>query len=423
MAMSIRRRDSIDRAVRLLAVLACVTTGIARAEDDAVPAEGPWRAWLDSPGGALPFELQFERQGTGWHVLIINGRERIPVPVVKVGENEVILGIDYYDSQITARLAPDGRRLDGTWRKKARGAEWTQMEFHATAGRQPRFIVDHETATYRRGLLDGQWRVDFSSSDQPAVGLFEARPDHTATGTFMTPTGDYRYLAGTFDGRDLKLSTFDGAHAFLFKAEMKPGGTLAGDFWSRDKWHETWTARRANGSTLPDPFAMTEAVGPVRLADLKLPDVDGTLRSLAEPEFAGDAMIIEIFGTWCPNCHDATEYLVELERRYGDRGLAIVALAFELTGDFKRDARLVQTYAKRHEVTYPILIAGLADKDRVASVVPFIDRLRSYPTTIFLTADGEIRAIHTGFAGPATGVNHLSQKAKFEAIIESMLTE
>jgi len=406
-----------------LGVTCCLASPAADASGARVPVTGTWRAWLDSPGGELPFMMKIERQGKAWHAQIINGRERITVPVFKVKDGKVVIGIDYYDSQIDARLADDGRRLDGRWRKKAKGDDWSELEFHATAGMQPRFEVDPDTATYRPGAIDGAWRVDFSSSDTPAVGLFQVKPDHTATGTFMTTTGDYRFLSGTFDGRRLKLSCFDGAHAFLFKAELKTDGTLEGDFWSRDSWQETWTARRAEGFALPDPFQLTEATGPVRLEEIKLPDVDGRVRSLGDPAFAGKAMIIEVFGTWCPNCHDATEYLVELDRRYGDRGLRIVGLAFELTGDFKRDARVVRTYAERHGVLYPILIAGLAEKDRVASVVPFIDRLRSYPTTIFLDDEARVHAIHTGFAGPATGVHYLNQKAKFESIIASLLDE
>ncbi len=422
-------RHIVTRVCCILSLTALVTAyghgQTAHAQDTAMRLEqGSWHAWFDSPGGAMPFGLKFKLQRGSWQAWIINGPERIPVPVVTVADGKVTIGIDYYDSSITATMSEGGKRLDGKWRKKAKGEDWNELDFHATAGKQPRFPIDLDAVSADPAVsIDGAWRVKFEKSEQPALGMFQAKPDHIATGTFLTTTGDYRFLAGTFDGRHLNLSCFDGAHAFLFKAEVTPEGKLSGDFWSRDTWHETWTAGRSSSFSLPDPFALTKPTGKVSFADIEFPDADGVKHVLDGEAFKGKARIIEIFGTWCPNCHDATNYLVQLDKRYRDRGLSIVALAFELTGDFKRDARLVKTYAERHEVTYPILIAGMADKDQVAKAFPFIDKLRSYPTTIFLDATGEIKAIHTGFSGPATGVVYLNQRAKFESIIESLLKE
>lgn len=389
-----------------------------------VPQSGMWRAWLDSPGGQLPFGIEFKMERGRRRAWIINEPERIPVPVVEVSRGHVRLAIDYYDSALTAVLSDDGQRMDGLWRRKAAGEAWSELDFHAIAGKAPRFPVSEDGAqTHRSVSIDGHWRVTFSESADEAVGVFQARPDLTATGTFMTTTGDYRFLAGTFDGTQLNLSCFDGAHAFLFTATYSPDDTLAGDFWSRDTWHETWTARRADGFALPDPFGQTVPTGIGSLNSMAFSDIDGRVQSLASPSFAGKARIVKIFGTWCPNCHDATEYMIELDKRYRDRGLNIVGLAFELTGNFKRDAKQVRTYIERHGVTYPVLIAGVSDKAKASAQLPMIDKLRSYPTTLFFDAAGELRAVHTGFTGPATGVSFLSQRAKFEAIIESLLSE
>ncbi len=390
---------------------------------------GPWRAWVESPGGDLPFQLEFKSAGSdsaigepAWQAWIINGGERIAVPVVHVEGGRVLLEIDYYDSRITAKMAEGGTELDGVWKKQGKGGKWTEMTFHAVAGRKPRFLPPVERAIRPDDRIDGRWRVEFSKSEEPAVGIFETHPGGTATGTFMTTTGDYRFLAGDYDGRRLRLSCFDGAHAFLFHAQRQRDGSLAGDFWSRDTWHETWNAVPDPKVVLPDAFRLTKVDDKVELSGLVFPDLDGTPRSLADAAFAGKARIIQVFGTWCPNCHDASNYLVELRRRYGDRGLSIVGLAFELTGNFERDARQVRTYKKRHGITYPVLIAGIADKEAVAEVFPLIDQLRAYPTMLFLDADGAVRAVYTGFSGPATGNAHRQLRAKIESIIEEMLS-
>ena len=159
------------------------------------------------------------------------------------------------------------------------------------------------------------------------------------------------------------------------------------------------------------------------LEALRFPDPHGRGWSLADPALAGKARIIEVFGTWCPNCNDATRYFLELQERFGSRGLSILALAFELTGDFERDARQVRRFAEHHGATYPLLVAGLSDKKKASKALPLLDRVRSYPTTIFLHADGRVRAIHTGYTGPATGIANYELRAEFESLVEELLAE
>ncbi|MCH7872945.1 MAG: TlpA family protein disulfide reductase, partial [Planctomycetes bacterium] len=318
---------------------------------------GLWHAWLHSPGGELPFDLDIEAEDGKYRVWIINGEERIEIPRVTFLGGELVLDIDYYDSKISAYCDPSGSQLLGVWIKQGRGDKKTGMRFQASAGAAPRFKPIKAKSPAAKSI-EGKWEVKFASSKEPAIAVFEQRSDGTASGTFLTTTGDYRYLAGRIDGDRLRLSGFDGAHAFLFDARVKEDGTLAGDFWSRDTWHDTWTAKRNAGAVLPDSFALTKSVDGKSFAELSFPDLDGRVRSLGDPEFAGKARIIEIFGTWCPNCNDATKYMVELHQKYGSRGLKIIGLAFELTGDPVRDARQVRIYVQSHAIEYPVLIAG-----------------------------------------------------------------
>ena len=145
------------------------------------------------------------------------------------------------------------------------------------------------------------------------------------------------------------------------------------------------------------------------------------MRKLTDTEFAGKARLIYVFGSWCPNCHDAAAYFADLKKKYKD--LSILGLAFELTGDFDRDANQVRRYLKRHNVDYPVLIAGTADKTDATKKLGLLDRVRSYPTTIFVDGKGSVHAVHTGFAGPATGKAYVQLKQKFESTIEQMLKE
>lgn len=385
----------------------------------ASPVTGPWRASIDCPGGPIAFGLELAREGEAWRAELVNGPERRAVERVSVAGTGLVAWLDPYDSRLEARVAAGGRDLEGEWIRYAGAAGETRLGFRATAGAAPP-PPDLDPAIRER--LAGRWRARFSASEGHAVGVFEL-PGPTAElhGTFLTTLGDYRYLAGEAGERGLVLSVFDGAHAFLFRAELSPDGSLAGDFWSRDTWHETWTAVKDADVELPDPFGLTRWTGTVPLAELSFPDLAGVRRSLDDESFRGPARLIVLFGSWCPNCNDLTRYLLELQRRYGPRGLSILGLAFELGEDPERHARVLGRYAAHHGVQYPILVAGPSDKARASAAFPLLDRVRAYPTTIFLDGSGAVEAVHTGFSGPATGAAHDHLRERFEALIEGLL--
>lgn len=394
-------------------------------EDEMTPTIriGAWRAWLDCPGDELPFGLEFTRSATnGLEAFVTNGAERSPVPIVRELNGEVTLSIDYYDSSIHAKLSGDGDRLVGIWTKRRGKDRQAQLPFHAQRSEESRFLPD-VGAPGNPAEIQGRWSVRFGSSDQPAIAKFEADAAGVVTGTFLTPTGDYRFLEGDYRAGLLRLSAFDGAHAFLFHARTQPDGSLKGDFWSGDWWHDPWTATRDDRSSLPDAFSMTTSREEARISTLAFPDDTGAIRSFGDADLQGNARIIVLIGTWCPNCRDATRFLSELNAEYRARGLRVIALAFELTGDFERDAAQVRLYRERFGIEYPVLIAGVSNKKAASEAFPVIDEVRAFPTTLFLDRRGRIRAVHTGFSGPATGTMYEEQAAAFRRLIKELLAE
>ncbi|MFK7760054.1 MAG: TlpA family protein disulfide reductase [Phycisphaerales bacterium] len=275
------------------------------------------------------------------------------------------------------------------------------------------------------GLLmdfDGKWSVNFESSDQLAIGIFNVDDQKNASGTFMTTTGDYRYLAGRVDGNLMRLSTFDGAHAFLFHARMQDDGTIEGDFWSGNWWHETWTAVRDEDAALPDAFEQTVIADEAALDEMVFKNLQGVPTRVLDvlDESNAKARIIEIFGTWCPNCSDAARELVSLREQYGD-DLAVVGLAFEITEDFERSVSQVKKHHEHIGSDWPVLIAGLSDKAKASEALPVLDKVRSYPTLIFLDRNNEVQAVYSGFSGPATGDAYTTQRERFKALIDEMI--
>ncbi|GJM19617.1 MAG: hypothetical protein DHS20C14_18300 [Phycisphaeraceae bacterium] len=413
--------------------------------------DGHYLLSLESGSGAAPrIETSFELTTEGAapnlrsHAVIHNGPERIEVPVVERTRRSVTLGFPHYDSELTLRsVRPADERAvaEGAWRINRGASGVAELPARAvpvgwvTGTRRPAIVADRDAEQ----TVSGRWAIEFERSG-PAVGVFEIDRYGAATGTVLTPTGDYRYLAGRYEPtlrewgprdpiRDddivgkLELSTFDGAHAFAIVGDRRRDGRLAGVFISGSWWAEGWSARKDSTAALPDAFAETIASDPGALGGLIFRDTAGAERAVVDVlnEQGGTVRLVELFGTWCPNCADAADELVELRARYADRGLTVLGVAFEATPDFDRSARQVGVYQDRHGADWPVLIGGTRDKAEATRVFRVLDKVRSYPTILFLNERNEVVAVHTGFSGPATGEAYRSQRARFEEIIEGIL--
>ncbi|MGH1343749.1 MAG: TlpA family protein disulfide reductase [Nannocystales bacterium] len=418
----------------LLSLGACGTTEgrepppSAAKPDPAPTLEGTWRATLTSPGGELPFELHVhDREGT-LQATAHNGTETVEFTSVSLGGDTAVLRIDGYDSEVRATLKDDGQSLWGVWTKTTPDGP-SSMPFAATRGAQPRFSSETPAPSYDvPKSVDGEWSVRFREEDDSTfVGhAILTSSDGALHGTILTDTGDYRYLEGRYANGTVELSCFDGGHAFLFRATVAEDGSLEGNFWSRASYHATWTATPMSpgqASPLADPFtAVTlssrETEGRFRFA---FPDSSGATVTDEDPRFRDKVVLIDIFGTWCPNCNDYAPVLARWHDTYGPRGLEIVGLAFEFTGDVKRDRAQLATYAQTHGITFPLLLAGTSDKGDAAELLPSIDEVKSYPTTILVGRDGRVHKIHSGFAGPATGKHHERLLNTLQTEIESLL--
>jgi hypothetical protein len=116
-------------------------------------------------------------------------------------------------------------------------------------------------------------------------------------------------------------------------------------------------------------------------------------------------------------------WAAELDRRYHSRGLRIIGLGFELTGDQQRDLLQLTRFRDRWKLEYPLFLAGTANKKKAQQVFPLLAEVKSFPTALILDRNGRVRKIHSGFSGPATGKWHTYMKASYEQLIEELLNE
>ena len=409
MTGAVKRRVA-SRAV-LAAALVLPASGLPPAVHGGGP-EGSWRAVLDLAGGPLPFGIVIDGPGGGWRGRLCNGDRCEPVSGVRVAGDSVVLEIADYAATIGAVIRGDS--LVGTYRNVGnRGPR--VIPFRAARGEWSR-----EPAP---AALLGRWDATFIQDWGTSPRVFELRNGPAGLeGTIVSNSGDYGHFWGRVKADSFALAHFDGSFVYLLTGRLD-GDTLRGVFHAGLRTETRWKAVRSTGAThLTPPTAVTRAdtTAPFRFA---FPDLDGRVVSNADPRFRHKVVLVDVFGSWCPTCHDAAPTLVALWRKYHARGLEIVGLAFEVTGDTAVDGRQVRRYRKKFGIPFPLLLAGINDTEAAAAALPQLDGFTAFPTTIFLGRDGRVRRVHAGFYGPAMGEQHDRLVGEFEGEIEQLLRE
>jgi thiol-disulfide isomerase/thioredoxin len=159
------------------------------------------------------------------------------------------------------------------------------------------------------------------------------------------------------------------------------------------------------------------------MVDFHLPDLDGATVSPNDARFKGKVLMVQIMGSWCPNCVDETKLLNEVHRTYSGRGLEVIAVAFEKYTDHEKATNGLRRFREALGVEYPIVYGGMASKENASEKLPFLDHIMSYPTCIFVDRNGMVRRIRTGFYGPGTGEHFDNYRRNLHAFVESLLAE
>ena len=154
---------------------------------------------------------------------------------------------------------------------------------------------------------------------------------------------------------------------------------------------------RAKGLPEPsDPSRFTSVKDPTEPLRFSFPDLSGRTVSNTDEKFRGKVVIVNIGGSWCPNCHDEAPFLAELYRNTGARASRSCCLSFEEAEQMKNPARL-RAFIKRYGIDYTVLVPG--EPRELADKMPQGVNLNSFPTSFILGRDGRVRSVHAGFPG------------------------
>lgn len=360
----------------------------------------------------LPFIIKFN---TPNQAEIYNAEEVIEVDEIKYRNDSIYLQTPVFEGYIAAKITDNG--FSGQFIKESLD-RYVPVEAIVNS---ERFLSGGRITEN----LGGIWEITFSpngpENTYPAKGIFKQN-GNKITGTFRTNTGDYRYLEGVINKSQFQLSTFDGAHAFLFSGTIKDD-KLEGVFYSGNHWKEAFIGIRNANYELADSNKLTYLKEGYTNFDFSFPDANGKMISIKDEQFQNKVTIVQIMGSWCPNCLDESKYYTEYARKNPE--IKFVSLAFEISKTKELAFQRIERLRKRIGIPYPILLAQYGSDSKLLAnqKLPMLNHVLSYPTTLFIDKKGKVRKIHTGFNGPATGHKYIEFKREFESFVALLQKE
>lgn len=410
--------------MRRLIILLLLVGGISMEIQAKKIKAGNYRAVLvldEANNTLLPFTFDLAFVNKRPVITIHNAEEKIHVDEIRVVKDSLYFKMPVFDTEFRCKIK--GNVWEGVWINHYR-KDKNQIPFKAYYGENERFESKVNSAS---GSVEGRWEVVFKGQNgtgTKAIGLFRhIEQSNFVYGTFLTETGDYRYLEGVLNGNTLLLSCFDGSHAFLFRATLKDKDHLEGEFFSGSHWKENWIGLKNDSAKLREPDKITFVKNKAALFTFRYQDSQNNWVSSEDEKFKNKVMLVQLMGSWCPNCMDESRFFKLLHEKYQAMGLEIVALAFEKTNDAEKSRAQVDRMKTRLELPYPVLITQKSGKEKASETFPFLNEIVAFPTTLFLDRAHNVVKVHTGFSGPATGKAYTDFVKETESLIEQLLEQ
>ena len=378
------------------------------------PKLGEYRAEIKTiDGSVLPFKFVFLNESDKLIMQVENDKETLIYDDIVYVQDSIKILMPPYDAVIIVK--PDKETLKGRYLKEESGKE---ASFYAIINNKPKFISDQKA----NFSLDGKYKTVFRPENPyPGLGLFTQK-DNKISGTFRKNTGDTRYLSGITFGDSILLSTFDGAHPYLIKA-VKKGDTIFGNLhYYSDSITEFWMIKD-DDYELANSKSLTKLKDGFQSINFNFKDINGEFISLNDEQFKNKVVVVQILGTWCPNCLDETQFFLSYLNENPNEDLAFIGLSVETAKTKEKALKRISSMIEKFDIPYPILLAqyGSTDKEIFLEKIPMLENIISYPTTIIIDKSGKVNSIHTGFNGPATGQAYTDYKNEFETEIKGLL--
>jgi thiol-disulfide isomerase/thioredoxin len=400
-------------AVALLASLACAFPSAAQS------AAGQWEGTVVVDNMTIPFRIDITGKADKLQGAFINGDERVTSSRGTQLHDAVELDFDQYAEFLRAEIG--GGELKGTIEGKFGPGLRSSLPFQAK-----RFVPQPDLPAGTVPSIGGLWEIEVKSPKGELAWRFIVRQSGAdVSAAILRVDGDTGTLTGRYRDGKFVLSHFSGERPYVMEAAPKPDGSLGITLNDYNGKRELPAYRpadaRAKGLPEPaDPSSHTTVLDPKEPFQFSFPDLAGHTVSNTDARFLGKVVLVNITGSWCPNCHDEAPFLADLYNRYRSRGLEVVALDFEEPEQIS-DLNRLRWFVQHYGIRYTVLVGG--DPDDVNKKIPQLVNLNSWPTTVFIGRDGLVKSIHAGFASPASGDFNGQLKAEITARVEALLAE
>jgi thiol-disulfide isomerase/thioredoxin len=397
---------------------------------------GIWRGLIYyRDGSELPFNISVSGSTPNSRVYFLNGSEKFAADKLDFKADSVSILINEFDNELALKFEGSDR-LVGLYRKQDNK---NQPEYDSNGlpipapnsslplkvtlefGKAYRFKENPSKSAFN---LAGKWDIVYSNDDgteTKSVGVFQ-QEGTKLTGTILNSTGDSRYLEGNVDGKTFSLSSFIGTSPTLLMGAILDANTISGESKSPAKTTKFVASKNANAA-LPDAYTLTRMKPGITGLEFNLPDVNGKAVSNRDDKFKGKPYIVTLSGTWCPNCMDEIAFLAPWYKENKNKGIELVSIYYERKTDPEYVKRALARVKDKYGIEYQQLVGGLTDNKSVLASLPALENFKAFPTTIFVDKKGNVRKIHTGFNGPATGKYYEDFKLEFNKEVKKLLQE
>ena len=367
-----------------------------------------WACKLRIQDEAIRFVLNRSEAGI---YTVLNGKEKVETEVKANPKDSIELSLSIFDARLVFPANP-GKKFGGWYRKGDAKVPSSGLPFEADE-----LIGKAQPEKAQSALQKSRWPLEFLEGEkvQDKGILILNQQGNQLEGSILTETGDYRFLNGEINGNTGFLQTFDGGHAWFFRLKFSEDGkSLNGEFLYSQNGKQAFRGIRNDQAEQKGGFSKPE-----QNQRMKFSGIGANGQALTEKDFEGKAMVLQVMGSWCPNCLDETRFLVE---EFGSRpkGIEFIGLAFERKNDPAYAVDRIATVKRKLSVPYPILWGGNASKDSASKALPASGGIKAFPTTLFVKKNGEILKVHTGFSGPATGEAYEAWRKEFRQLLKEL---
>jgi thiol-disulfide isomerase/thioredoxin len=375
---------------------------------------GLWDATVKINDLVIPFRMEFAMDGQTLVGTFFNGEERFTSTSGKMENGSLTIDWDHYLSELKASVK-DGV-LTGSYTHGGRRGGTYPFEAHRHGASAP--------PDAGAPAIGGLWELENvkSGKGESTWRFIVEQKGGDVSAAILRVDGDTGALTGSYHGGKFLLSHFDGARSALMEISPAPDGTLQILMDGKTKMTAV-RPQEARAKNLPPPDDFNKHTGVKDASEpfrFSFHDLNGKLVSSTDPRFRGKVVLVEITGSWCPNCHDEAPFLVDLYKKYHEQGLEIVALSFE-EGDQLTNPKRLRAFVRKYGIEYTVLVCGQPEeaKEKLTQAVNW----DSWPTTFFMDRQGRVRLVHAGFPGSPSGELYRQATGEFKTEVESLLAE